>query len=130
VRIHFDVLGWLHALGGAFGVVTGLSLLVLAGGTFLARVAIPEATAASDVVWLLGAAGVLLGGAGASMIFAGRALLARRSGGRSAALWVAAVNLCILPFGTALGIYTVWALLNDDARHAFGRGPRASSNRP
>ena len=27
-------------------------------------------------------------------------------------------------FGTALAIYTLWALLNDDARREFGRPPR------
>jgi hypothetical protein len=36
-----------------------------------------------------------------------------------------AVNLVLIPFGTALGVYTGWVLLNDDARRAFGRRPRA-----
>jgi hypothetical protein len=33
-------------------------------------------------------------------------------------------NLLIVPFGTALGFYTFWVLLNDDARREFGRPPR------
>jgi hypothetical protein len=34
-------------------------------------------------------------------------------------------NLLVIPFGTALGVYTFWALLNDEARRVFGRPPRA-----
>ena len=126
MRLHLDVLGWLHALGGAFGVVTGSSLLVLATGTFVARGAFGGNSAiALSVVWTLAACAVVFLAGGAAMIATGRALLARRAGGRPAALWLALVNLVVLPFGTALGIYTFWALLNDDARREFGRRPRA-----
>lgn len=126
MRLHLDVLGWLHTLGGAFGVVTGTSLLVLAVGTFIAQSAFggPSALALS-VVWTLGACAIVFLAGGAAMIAAGRAVLARRPGGRPAALWLALVNLVVLPFGTALGIYTFWALLNDDARREFGRRTRA-----
>ena len=41
-----------------------------------------------------------------------------------AALILAVPNLIVVPFGTALGIYTFWVLLNDDARREFGRPPR------
>ena len=36
-------------------------------------------------------------------------------------------SLVVIPFGTALAVYTFWTLLNDDARHAFGEltGQRA-----
>jgi hypothetical protein len=126
MRLHLDVLGWLHALGGAFGVVTGTSLLVLAVGTFLAQGAFPGASAlASSVGWTLGACAIVFLAGGAAMIATGRAVLARRAAGRPAALGLALVNLVVLPFGTALGIYTFWALLNDDARREFGRRTRA-----
>jgi len=124
MRIHLDVLGWLHALAGAFGVITGASLIVLALGTFLAESALgAHAGAVASVAWTLTVCGLLFGLGGGLMIAAGRAVLARRPGGRAAALWLAVVNLCVIPFGTALGIYTFWALLNDDARRAFGRKP-------
>jgi hypothetical protein len=29
-------------------------------------------------------------------------------------------SLVVIPFGTALAVYTFWTLLNDDARRAFG----------
>jgi hypothetical protein len=125
MRVHLDVLGWLHALAGAFGVLTGVSLLVLAIGTSVESGA-PAARAGTvgTVAWTLAVCGVVFLGTGLLMVAAGRAVLARRPGGRPAALWLAVVNLCVIPFGTALGIYTFWALLNDDARRAFGRRPR------
>ena len=38
-----------------------------------------------------------------------------------AAIALAVPNLVIVPFGTALGVYGLWVLLNDDARRQFGR---------
>jgi len=46
---------------------------------------------------------------------------------RAAALGLAAPNLVIVPFGTALGVYTFWVLLNDDARRGFGRPLRGAA---
>ena len=126
MRLHLDLLGWLHALGGAFGVVAGASLTVLAFGTLAARGTLGgPSTAALSVAWTLGACAAVFLAGGSAMIATGRALLARRPGGRPAALGMAVINLVVLPFGTALGIYTFWALLNDDARRQFGRRPRA-----
>jgi hypothetical protein len=125
MRTHFDVLGWLHALGGAFGVVTGASLAVLAAGTFAAQRAIgPSPVPVASVVWTLAICALLFVAGGAAMVAAGRSVLRRRPAGRPAALWMGAMNLLVLPFGTALGVYTGWVLLNDDARRAFGRPPR------
>ncbi len=125
MRTHFDVLGWLHALGGAFGVLTGVSLYVLAAGTFAAQRAAGESPiSTASVVWTLAICATVFLAGGIAMIAAGRAVLRRRPGGRPAALWMGAINLLVIPFGTALGIYTCWVLLNDDARRAFGRRTR------
>ncbi|MEP6961810.1 MAG: zinc ribbon domain-containing protein [Acidobacteriota bacterium] len=48
---------------------------------------------------------------GVSAGLVGMGLLMRQSWARVAALVVAAVNLIAIPFGTVLGIYTLWALL-------------------
>jgi hypothetical protein len=126
MRTHLDVLGWLHVLGGAFGVVTGVSLAVLAAGTFAAERATGESSLpVASVVWTLAICAALFLASGGAMVAAGRAVLRRRPTGRPAALWMGAVNLVLIPFGTALGVYTGWVLLNDDARRAFGRRPRA-----
>ena len=126
MRLHLDVLGWLHVLWGAFGVLLGVSLAILAAGTHFGLSEI-GATGLSGpaVVWFLLGGAATIGGSGVFMIVVGRALLARRRMGRLAALVFAAPNLVVVPFGTALGIYALWALLNDDARREFGRPPRA-----
>jgi len=60
------------------------------------------------------------------MALVGRAIHRRQQAGRLAALLLSIPNLVIVPFGTALGIYALWALLNDDARREFGRRPRGT----
>jgi hypothetical protein len=79
-------------------------------------------------VWVLivSSAALLLAAAGA--LSAARGLRLRLSIGRVAALVLAVPNLVVVPFGTALGIYTFWVLLNDDARREFGRPPRGTAS--
>ncbi len=60
------------------------------------------------------------------MVLIGRSLARRHASGRVLALVCAVPNLLLVPFGTALGIYTFWVLLNDDARRDFGRPPRST----
>jgi hypothetical protein len=45
----------------------------------------------------------------------------REPNGRVVALALGVLNLFVLPFGTALGIYTYWVLLHNEARDVFGR---------
>ena len=127
MRVHLDVLGWLHVLVGATGVCSGMALEILALGTALS---LPGDLAigtrvANPVVFLLLVAGVCFIGGGVLMVGVGRSLARRQTAGRRAALLTALPNLVLLPFGTALGIYTFWTLLNDEARLEFGRPPRA-----
>ena len=123
MRQHIEVLGWLHELWGAFAFLAGLSFGILAVGT---------TTALSDLGADGGAAGragigflVLFGGSlglfGVAMILVARLLRRHRPAGRIMALVLAFPNLVIMPFGTALGLYTFWVLLNDEARALFGR---------
>ena len=44
--------------------------------------------------------------------------------GRTLSLALAVVNLLVLPFGTALGIYALWILLTSDGRRLFEPQPR------
>lgn len=122
MRVHTDVLASLHGIWGVFGVLAGLSLWVLALGTNaalldLGSVGGPERAA----TWLF----IITGGVflllGIMMIIVGRSLSRHQNAGRVAALALAVPNLIVVPFGTALGIYTFWVLLNDDARRDFGR---------
>jgi threonine/homoserine efflux transporter RhtA len=120
MRVHFDVLGWLHISAGAFGLLTGLSLGVLAMGT-AAALSDRSAQTSSPAAWFLLACGGAFLVIGALTILVGRALVSRQPAGRTAALALAIPSLLVIPFGTALAVYSFWALLNADARHAFSR---------
>jgi hypothetical protein len=130
MRLHVDVLGLLHVLWGVFGVLIGASLGVLAVGTGAALVDIGSmGRAERGAVWVLVTCASMLAALGVTAIAVGRSLRRRRATGRVAALVLAVPNLVIVPFGTALGVYTFWVLLNDDARREFGRPPHGTSAR-
>jgi hypothetical protein len=124
VRIHFDVLGWLYILAGAFGFLTGISLFILALGTD-AALANTDSGRGAPTTWFFILSGSLFLLGGILMALAGRAVVQRKRRGRTAVLLLALPNLAVIPFGTALGVYTFWTLLNDDARREFGRPIRA-----
>jgi hypothetical protein len=122
VRIHFDVLGWLHVSAGVFGVLTGASLAVLALGTSVALTGRSGGgvTGISPASFLL-VVGVIFVLAGVVTLAVGRALVSRTRTGRTAALALAVPSLVVVPFGTALAVYSFWTLLNDDARREYER---------
>jgi hypothetical protein len=112
---------------GVFGVLTGASLAVLAVGAGAALVDLGSmGRAERDAVWILLGCAVILTAGGGAALAVGRALRRRRPRARKAALALAVPNLVIVPFGTALGAYTFWVLLNDDARGEFGRPPHGT----
>ena len=52
-------------------------------------------------------------------VWAGRALRRHQPSGRIAVLTLGVLNLFVLPFGTALGIYAFWVLLHNESRTVF-----------
>jgi hypothetical protein len=122
MRAHLDLLGWLFALIGAMGVLTGVSLILLAAG-----IALPAGAGTGffePLVWLFAVAAAAFVAGGGILWAIGRGIGHRYPRARPAALVAAAANLCLLPFGTALGVYAFWVLVNDEARREFGRRPR------
>lgn len=135
MRHHINVLGLLHMVWGVFAALAGVSLAILAAGTNaamntagdLAGSATADTVGSSAAVWLLGVTGAFLLFSGIALTMTGRRLRATQPGARLAALVLALPNLLILPFGTALGVYTYWVLLNNDARDVFGRPQRSAT---
>jgi hypothetical protein len=104
---HIQVLGILWLVLAAFRVLPGLVLvgLAAAGAAFLP----PEVPAFVHAI--LPAIGAVFLFTGAVGIVVGWGLLAKQSWARMAAIVIGAINLFDLPFGTALGIYTLWVLV-------------------
>jgi len=129
MRQHVDVLGLLHAVWGVFGMLAGLSLAILAVGTYAALTAGGTMGGAPRAaVWLMGVSAAVMLLFGGACLTTGRRLRRLDARARRMAIGLAIPNLLVIPFGTALGIYTFWVLLNDDARAAFGWPTRGKSS--
>jgi hypothetical protein len=120
MRPHLNLLGILQVVWGAIGLVLGVSMLLLAVGALAIGVSAPAQRVAAAVT--AGAFGVfavaLLAGGGVN-VWAGRALRRNEPRGRIAVLTLGVLNLFLLPFGTALGIYAFWVLLHNESRTVF-----------
>jgi hypothetical protein len=119
---HVTLLGILETLWGGLAMLVGVSMLLLAVGA-LAAIVDPLGTAAefaagltATVFAVIGVFALLWGGAHA---WAAALLRRRQPLGRIASLVLALVNLLVLPFGTALGVYALWVLLTDEGRRLF-----------
>jgi hypothetical protein len=127
MKSHVNLLGILQLMWGGMGLLLGASLLLLAvGAAAIARTAGDPMTAGfTALLFVVFAMALALGGW--ANAWAGRAIRQHRSPGRTGALILAVMNLFVLPFGTALAIYALWVLLNNDARALFVAADQADS---
>jgi hypothetical protein len=115
-------LGILAGLWGALAMLVGVSMLLLSAGA-LAELLESMGTAVefaagltAGLLALIGVFSLLYGGAHA---WASVLLRRRTAFGRVLMLALALVDLVVLPFGTALGVYALWALLTNEGRRLF-----------
>ena len=122
MRPHLLLLGILQLVWGAIGLLLGGAMLLLAVGAVAIGVASTEERMAAGITAaafaLFGAALLCGGGLNA---WAGAALRRGQPHGRTAVLGLGAINLFVLPFGTALSIYGYWVLLHNETRRMFLR---------
>lgn len=117
MRKHVELVGVLYMLWGGMTVLLSFSLLSL--GFAATAIGASENHAATNGklaaglvaagFFTLSAAGFLFGGVHA---WIGSRLRAGKDWARAFAIVLAVVNLVLVPFGTALGIYTLWVLLH------------------
>jgi hypothetical protein len=119
---HVRLLGILIGLWGGLAMLVGVSMLLLASGAWMELrqslgTAVELAAGLTTLVFAaIGAFALLWGG---THVWASTLLRRRRPLGRVLALALALVNLLVLPFGTALGVYALWVLLTDAGRRLF-----------
>lgn len=118
-----DLVGALFVIWGILTTLIGLSTLALAVGAVAIMDSASRAGGGHLAAGLTVAAfttlalmAILWGGA---HIAVGVPLGRRRPWGRLLALALGAVDLLILPYGTALGCYALWVLLNEEERASF-----------
>jgi hypothetical protein len=122
VERHVRLLRILAGLWGALAMLVGISMLLLAAGAWAefresVGTAVEFAAGLTSLVFAgLGVFAVLWG---VAHVWAYTLLARRKQAGRFLTLALAFVNLLVLPFGTALGIYALWVLLTDEGRRLF-----------
>jgi hypothetical protein len=127
---HIQVIGILHIVYSAFGLLAGMILffLFMGLGTFIGSIPDAPGPVNEGIPALLFVIGLVIGTILFLMsvpgIIGGIALLNRKEWGRILTLIVGFFDLLSIPFGTALGVYTIWALMNDQTIALF-RKPAA-----
>ncbi|MGE5245527.1 MAG: hypothetical protein ACM3SQ_14990 [Betaproteobacteria bacterium] len=119
---HVDFVGVLFVVWGVLTVLIGLSTLALGVGA----AAIISSTSPASPHFAAGlTAAVFIVFAVISIVWGvahavvGVPVRRHRPWARLVALMLASVDLLLLPYGTALGIYALWALLREDSRKLF-----------
>lgn len=121
MRKHLELLGVLYFVWGALFVLIGVAFLALAfGSAAIATSAGPDRRFAAGLT-----AATFAGLAALALIWGlvhiwdAVAVRHHRAAGRAVALTLAVLNLILLPVGTALGIYSLWVLTQDETRPLF-----------
>lgn len=109
---HLTILGILHLALGVLGLlVAALVFFVLAGAGMLSG-----ELAAIGITSTIGAIiGIVISALAIPALAAGAGLLARRSWARVLTLVISVFNLFNFPFGTALGMYAFWVLMQRES---------------
>ncbi len=109
---------FLHLLGGG--------VLMIMANTVFGRMGHAEVDAPAFLQPMLSFIGLLVLAKAAAGLAAGWGLLERQSWARVLALIVGVISLLNLPFGTALGIFTIWVLLSPKAAEQYQALPRSA----
>lgn len=116
LHLHIAVLGWLYVVGHAIFLLIGLFIFMLLAGIGV----VSGDSTAMMVLSIIGTAvGLVLVILAIPGLVAGYGLLTRKSWGRTLAIVVGILSLINFPLGTAVGIYTLWVLFQEEATDYF-----------
>lgn len=116
---HVTVLGWLH-------IGSNILLLIIGGFIFFLLTTIGVISGDREATAILGTVATFIGLLMAALaipgMIAGYGLLKRKSWGRVLGIIVGIFSLMNFPLGTAIGIYTLYVLLQEEAPAYFAAG--------
>jgi len=119
---HVDFVAILFVVWGALTAIVGVSTFALGIGA--ASLAASDNSGAHVAAGLTAGAFITLAVIamlwGAGHVFIGMPLRRRSPRARMLAIVAASIDLILLPFGTPLGIYALWVLLNERGKALFG----------
>ena len=128
MNTHVDFVGVLFIVWGLLTALIGVSTLALGVGA-IAVIATSQSGGSQMAAGLT--AGLFLALAiiailwGVAHVVVGVPLRQHRAWARLAALVLGSVDLVLLPFGTALGIYALWTLLTERGKNCFAESPKS-----
>lgn len=115
---HIDIIAYLHIAQSILVLLlAGLIFLIFGGAGLIAME--PTAFFVTTTIGIIVAFFIAIWSIPG--LIAAYGLLRRRPWGRVLGLIMGAFDLFNFPLGTALGIYTFWALLSDEADREFSR---------
>ena len=115
---HITVLGILYIVFSGFGLIAAaIVLAIFASGSLFAN----DETATPILAAVGTAISIFLAVTSIPGLVGGIGLLKRQEWARILVLILGFLNLVIFPFGTALGIYTIWALMNSEMIKLFAQ---------
>ncbi|MGI8745931.1 MAG: hypothetical protein ACR2NN_25795 [Bryobacteraceae bacterium] len=120
---HVKLAGILHIVLGAMGIVAGLVILAVFGGIAGIVGFSDHSSDGAVAIPILGVIGtfifLLLLALSLPSVIAGFGLLAFRPWARILTIVLSVLHLLNFPFGTALGVYSLWALLAPETALLF-----------
>jgi len=116
LEMHVRVLGWLYILSNSILLLVGLTGLVFLTGIGLVS---GDLDSVGVLGFIDGVGFIFFAALALPGMLAGYGLLRRTSWARVLVLVVAFLGLLDFPIGTAIGIYTFWVVLQDDAAEYF-----------
>lgn len=122
MRDHVRILGMLHIVFGSLGLLGALIVLFIFGGIagIVGLSNEPDAHVAAPILGLIGGAiCILVLVLSLPGLIAGIGLLKFQPWARILTIVLSAINLLNVPFGTALGVYGLWVLLQQETERLF-----------
>ena len=121
VARHVRILGILWLVLSGFRLIPGLAMMALfgPGRRFIPGVPFFVHSLVSGIGFFF-VVGAIVG------LAAGWGLIQRESWARMLSIVMGAVNLVDLPFGTAIGVYTLWVLLPPESEREYREATRAA----
>ena len=113
---HVKVLAWLHIIYGLF---TACIAILVFGGMLVGSMFSGSLMGMIGGSILGGFLGIFLGARGALSLVAGWGLLTLRPWARILTIVLGILSLFSFPFGTILGVYTLWVLFSSDGAALF-----------
>jgi len=116
MKDHIKIIAWLHIILGVLGIFGALIVsAVIAGGGWISgddvaiRVTAIVAFVIGGIILLVSVPGIIVG----------LGLLSFKPWARILAIILSLFNLLGFPVGTALGVYTLWAMLDSETSQLF-----------